>query len=518
MNGIPLRKLAVACVLTLSGAVPLAAQQDKSGEPGLYSHTIEGETYLQKGVQSLDLPRGQSGFAGDYKLQELDVIPAIIANDTSLPPGLAGRLRGCGFYAGSRPPLGDQPLQSDFERFDRRILDEIDRFLEQGYPSASVLMHAASTGVSVDRALYAAVQSQPDQIDELYMAALELMAFLPGWACTAGADTGMYDSLYNVNDLPDSRMVRDVAQRYFEGRARLAQFPDWPNDEFHMLASADELLDLLSQLESEYWYRPGPSQEGPGANPRGAVLIALYPEAGNGEQEEGQNTDDQGFDGRVVIDTTAEQIRKWKEAGRDRIPVIFFYNFEYQRHISDYDEDVTLEQIMESFFEDGEELTPVPLFTVGDYHLNVPADELEALFDLPDSDDIDPARYQALEDDLAANGFSRKPVMVSLLRSASYRKLAESDRVRVAIDRGVEQFPVALFYHRLNREPCGAPAICFENLCDALVCAGADPNSCLDPAAAGAIQRSFEVPQGGGGGSQPQSDSPPPPPPPASPS
>ena len=42
-------------------------------------------------------------------------------------------------------------------------------------------------------------------------AALELMAFLPGWTCTTGADQGRYSTVYNVNDLPDERLVSDVA-------------------------------------------------------------------------------------------------------------------------------------------------------------------------------------------------------------------------------------------------------------------------------------------------------------------
>ncbi|MFZ0487811.1 MAG: hypothetical protein WAL83_12500, partial [Arenicellales bacterium] len=193
MNRIPLRKVAVACALALSGAAPVAAQQGANVPPGLYSETIKHDTYLQKGSQSINLPQGQAGFADKSDVKRLDVIPDFLTNDRTLAPGLADNLRGCGIYEGASPALSDLPLQSDFERYDRQILNEIDRFLIEGYPPASVLMHAASMGVPIDRVLYAAVRSQPTRTDELYKTALQLMAFLPGWTCAGNVDRGQYD-------------------------------------------------------------------------------------------------------------------------------------------------------------------------------------------------------------------------------------------------------------------------------------------------------------------------------------
>lgn len=505
MNGIPLRQVAAGCVLALTGIVSATAQQGADVPAGLYTQTIQNETYLQRGAQSVDVPAGTAAFADEQQLEQLDVIPDFLANDRTPAPGFSDNLRACGVYDDSALPLSDQPLQSDFERFDRRILDEIDQFLTDGYPPASVLMHAASMGIPIDRAVYAAVRSQPQRADELYTTALELMGFLPGWTCTAGVDRGLYDPVYDVNDLPEPRLVREVAQRYFQDSSRLAQFPDWPNDEFHMLASADELLELASEAGTEYWYRPGPPLAAPGAHPRETVLVGLYPD-----------TD------QIVMDTTAERIRQWREQDRERIPVTFFYNYDYQRPVSRFDEDATLEDVMASFFGAGNELTPVPLWTTGDHHLEVSGEELEELFELPAADDIEPGRYRALADDFTATGFGNKPVLVTLLRSGRYSRLAEPDRVRVALDQGVESFPVAVFYHRLDQEACGAPALCFDRLCDALVCAGGDPNVCLDPDAAGAVsERSFNAPGGGGAPppeDEPPPEDPPPPPPPASPS
>ncbi len=494
MTGIPLRLVAPACLVALAVSAPSAAQQSTEVAPGLYSQTIQNETYLQQGSRTVDVPEGKAAFADGEQLEQLDVIPDFLANDRTPAPDLTSNLFSCGIYEGSAPARSDQPLQSDFERFDRIIVDEIDQFLEAGYPPASVLIHASSMGIAIDRAMYAAVRSQPQRADELYMTALELMGFLPGWTCTTGVDRGQYDPVYDVNALPEERLVQDVADRYFQDRSRLEPFPDWPNDEFHMLASTAELLDLLSRIEPGYWYRPGA-----GRNERQGVLIGLYPD-----------TDE------IIINTTAERIRQWRDEGMERIPVTFFFNLDYQRPVSRFGNDLTLQDITDSFFEGGDELTPVPLWTEGDHHLEVSGEELEELFELPETNDIDPQRYQALRDDLAVNGFDEKPVLVTLLRSGSYSRISEADRVRVALDRGTESFPVALFYHRLDREACGAPALCFDRICDALVCAGGDPNVCLDPAAAGAVRESStNVPPGGGGGIPPP---PPPPPPPASPS
>lgn len=505
MNGIPLRKVAVACALALSGVVPVAAQQSSNPPPGLYGETIKHDTYLQKGSKTVNLPQGQAGYANNTQLKKLDVIPSFMTNDRTLAPGLADDLASCGVYRGIAPAVSNVPLQSDFERYDRLILDQVDKFLSGGYPPASVLWHAASMGIPMDQVMYDAVKSDPQDTQQLYTVALQLMAYLPGWTCTGDLDRGRYDPVYTVNDLPNQRRVVDVADRYFKNRARLADFPDWPHDEFNMLASTDELLHLLSQSKKHrFWYRPGPSEHGPGANPRNYVLISLYPD-----------------NKTIVIDTPEERIRKWKDEGKKRIPVTFFYNFKYQRPISRFGKDATLKEIMNAFFDKGQELTPVPLFTVGDYHLMVSADELKKLFDIPKDNQIDPKRYKALAHDLATNGFAKRPVLVTLLRSGHYSRLAEADRVRVALDKGFTQFPVAIFYHRVDRQACGAPATCFDKLCNALVCAGGDPNVCLSATAAGAVRESaFVAPTGGGGGGSPPPPSPPPPPPPppASPS
>lgn len=501
------RKTTIACAIALGGNSTVLAQSvsNNSVIPGVYTQTIEHTIVLEKDGGELELSEGQSGFADNQQLTQLKEIPEFLSDDWIPPPAGLTSFRGCGAFSGENAlTSANQPLQSDFQRFDRKVLNQIDSFVQSGYPPASVLMHAVSMGIPMERALYAAVQSAPVRADELYRVATELMSFLPGWVCSANLNDEQYNPVYDINDLPSQRRIRDVADRYFDDKAMLARFPDWPKKEFHMLASIDELIDLVEREDIEYWYRPGPVQsETPGGNPRDSVLIALY--------LKGQ---------KVVIDTSMQQLQSWKQEGRDRVPVTFFYNFKYQRPISQFGNDVSLQDIENVFFDDGIELTPVPLWTVGDHHLQVTADELEELFDIPEKQEIDPDHYQLLLDELNKNGFSKKPVLVTLLRSGRYKRLSQPDRIRVAMDQGYSEFPTTLFYHRLERQACGAPAICFDQLCGAVACgvlngSGSTTGSGFEfipqvcqPAA---VQVGL-VP--GGGGTPPPPIIPPPPPPP----
>ncbi|MBS1269061.1 MAG: hypothetical protein MAG794_00003 [Gammaproteobacteria bacterium] len=123
MNLIHLRKVAVGCALALSGAPLPAAEQGAGAPPGVYAHTTESETYLQKVSQTSDAPKGQAGLADNDETTNLDVIPSLTTNDRTPTPGISENLLGCGILPGSSVPLSDQPLQSDFARFDRQMLD-----------------------------------------------------------------------------------------------------------------------------------------------------------------------------------------------------------------------------------------------------------------------------------------------------------------------------------------------------------------------------------------------------------
>ena len=68
-------------------------------------------------------------------------------------------------------PTGSSTLQSPYKHLDWLGLNEIVYFLNSGYPPETVLLHAVSQGMTIDRALYAAINSDPALADEFYFAA-----------------------------------------------------------------------------------------------------------------------------------------------------------------------------------------------------------------------------------------------------------------------------------------------------------------------------------------------------------
>ena len=49
---------------------------------------------------------------------------------------------------------------------------------------------------------------------------------------------------------------------------------------------------------------------------------------------------------------------------------------------------------------------------------------------------------------------------------------AEPERVRAAMELGMGDIPVVLFYHNMNRQSCSAPTNCFEQINNAMACSG----------------------------------------------
>jgi hypothetical protein len=403
---------------------------------------------------------------------------------------------GCGAFTPYQmvARAGDGDVSGDWLEFQYSAQKEIKYFFDQGYPPTSVLLHAVSTGLTLDRSLYLAIQADSSRAREFYSLALSMASSLPGWACGAGEVGGDYSPTYDVNDLPPQRTVAAVAERFFASNSRLAPFPPWPDGDFHMLAQVDELLELATD---QYWYRPGPPQTAAGAHPRTAVLIALY-----------------RHDKSVVLDTTRSELERRKRAGIKRVPVVFYYNQQDQRPVGQLADDANLEVVLDKFFQQGIQLTPVPMWDVGDHHLMVDAGELTEIFDIPDQTAIPQARLARLNMEMQNAPFQNRPVMITLLRDGNYRRLAEPDRIRIAMDVGIQRFPVVFFYHGIERLACSAPASCIQRLCAAVTCAGGDRGVCEtqpDPVPA-------MVPVGGGGGFQEEIPPPPPPPQPPSPS
>jgi hypothetical protein len=428
--------------------------QPETLAPGVYVTAIEKTVTLENSGGSLVLGPGgaRSGFADSSRLTCLEQVPNFL--NITPAPGRVGATAGCGVFIGGDTvalPTGASTVQNPYKSLDLLGLNEIVYFLQSGYPPETVLLHAVSQGMTIDRALYAAINTDPGRADEFYWAAVDLMPNLPGWVCPASFDSHAYSPIYDVNDLPEGRTVAEVANRYFKDNARMSPFPDWTVGEFNMLADVDELIGLAG---GGSWYAAGPSQASAGTNPRDNILVSLY------KRDKG-----------ILVDADAAKLQALKQSGKTRVPVTFYYNQKNQLPVSAFGSDVTLQELLNEFFNAGNEITMVPLWQVGDYHLNVPASELVDIFNIAERQDIDPARYQEALSELRQDGFSKSPALITLLRTDNFKTIAEPERVRAAIELGMNDVPVVLFYHSMNRQSCSAPTNCFSQINKAWSCA-----------------------------------------------
>ncbi len=468
---------AVALLSGLTGALSstqalaqACADQPAGIPPGVYASALQKEISLSKGSDSISMGPGYTGFADEPRLTCLDETPEFIRRDPlPSPGGFAADAGACGFGGGGggSPDFG---LSSEWPRMERRFADEIENFVSSGYPTNSIIMHAVAAGLTMDKTLYLMTRADSDRAAEFFNAAFALEASLPGWSCSAGTPGrgGAFSQYYGVNDLPPKRTVAEVARRYFEESLIMEPFPDWFSGDFHMLAYTDELVDLA---QDGYWYQNPGRTASEGSQLVRPILVSLY-----GETEE------------IVLDISADELRAFQARGVERLPVVFYFNKDYQRPVTDIRNDQDLAGLIDSFENDGAELTPVPLLGSGDYHVHVTADEMEELFEIPDREDIDPVRYQELVSRLQADGFGKGPAVVTLYSGGNSRWLDDAERIRAAIDLGMEEVPVALLYHRLQRMPCGSSTSCVRRICDAVVCAGGAPTACLEPPAAGGVR------------------------------
>jgi hypothetical protein len=265
----------------------------------------------------------------------------------------------------------------------------------------------------------------------------------------------------------------------------MTPFPEWQAGGAHMNASTQELADLV---KDEWWYRPGATQDAG----RSQVFVSLYSD--NKE---------------IVIDSGINRIRDAIQKGAATTPVVFIYNGPDQRPVSRYGAKPRLQDVANDYFSSGNELTPVPLWEGGDHHLMTPIEDLKTIFNPPAKKDIPAERYQALTKELS--GGIKKPFLLTLLGTGcGCAYIDDPARLTAASDLGIKEAPVVLFYHGLDRLPCGAPANCQDRVCDAIVAAGGSSSACSP---GGQVPGQFS-------GRQPTSTVPfvpPPPPPPPSP-
>lgn len=343
---------------------------------------------------------------------------------------------------------------------DRQAYDEFARLFNLGYPPATVMMHAISTGMSINDILYIAVKSDPDRSREFFDTAESLLPSLPGWVCQADSGRDRYTTEVDLSELDGNPSIRQIADLFIDEDRRVVPFPDWSGGQVHMEASVDELAGLVTDQQ---WYVPGADDGTPRTAPNRPVFVSVYKHSGE-----------------IVVDSGFERIRLAQQQGGETLPVVLVYNDTRQRPVSSFDPEVTIGELANEFFGEGIELTAVPEWRVGDHHKSVTVEELREVVDVPERDDIPAARWDSVAREIRANGLKmQEPLLVTLIRSGRGRAwVNDPAAVAVAEDLGVEELPVVLFYHRLDRRACGQPSSCSEQLCEAAGAAGAPADIC----------------------------------------
>ena len=329
--------------------------------------------------------------------------------------------------------------------------------------------------------------------DEEGMRRIEKLPEALDWPCSGTVAMGRKFATYALSDLPEENRAAEIARRYFEIPEVIEPIPNWIDGEYHGTFSVDELLQFSSP---EYWYHVNPNQDYLHPKRPTALLVSMYV---------GITT--------AIVDNNAFDILR-ELHGDDAIPVTFVFNDSNTVPVSYFGDNVSLEEVFRAFQERGIKLADPPMWWLGDYHLTPTIEEFEKFFDIPPLEDIPLANQDTLSEDLATHGFTRKPIIVSVLGEAGVMTIDQPRRVRMAAEMGISRIPTVMNFVEMDSivARCGpgtpigfgATAISGESTPEpgATVPAGAPP------------------PPGPVGGSPraPRSLEPAPPPPPASPS
>ena len=337
---------------------------------------------------------------------------------------------------------------------DPTTFNEFKGYYDAGYPPASIMLQGISLGMSIEDVVYLAVKADPGRGREFYDTAVNLLPSLPGWACRTGSVPDRYAGFYTLDQLGTQNSIISVANAWFDNNRQLTPFPDWKQGRAHMNASVSELASLLNG--QKFWYRSG------GAH-ASSLFVSLYKDSNE-----------------VVIDGGVEAIRRAQQAGEATLPVVIVYNQGHQRPLSRYSPDVTVSEIAHDFFENRVEITPVPEWKEGDFHLSANIGELQSLLHASNGKEISPGEMAAAEQKIKNNaGMVKDPLLLTLLRTGG--GTAWIDRpatLEAAESMGISKVPVTLFYEDIDRQACGVPSSCRELICDAAIAAGGMPQMC----------------------------------------
>jgi hypothetical protein len=245
------------------------------------------------------------------------------------------------------------------------------------------------------------------------------------WPCSAQAAQSRMFNTYTIDELTDENKIREILTRYFSVPEVLAPIPNWIDGEYNAVFDYTELLQYVS---SDFWYYPNPIR--PFMDPKRprSLLVSLFV---------GIN--------KVVIDNFAiEPLRE--ELGSDKIPVTFVFNDSNVVPVSYFGPNVSLEEVRKAFFERGIKLADVPVWWLGDYHLQATIEEYEKFFDIPLLEDISPEKQQAIRAELEGEGFMRKPFIVTVMTDSQSMFIDQPERLRVAASMGIKKMPVVFSF------------------------------------------------------------------------
>ncbi len=338
--------------------------------------------------------------------------------------------------------------RDDHTRLDieRATFDEFKRFYDAGYPPASVMLQGASLGMSLEDMVYLAVMSDPDRAAEFYTTAVDLMPSLPGWVCRTGNVSDRYANYFTTEQLGSPASIRAIADEWFDNARVLAPFPDWKQNRAHVNASVSELASLADA--SKYWYKPGGDRGSP-------IFVSLY------------------RDIREIVVGGVDALRAAQQSGRSSVPAVVVYNHSFQRPLSRYGAEASVTEIANEFFDKRIEITAVPAWEAGDFHMQASVADLMALVNTK----VNRGARQdksTIERKISENGgVVTAPLLVTLLRTGTGQVWIDSPAtLEVANSMGVSEVPVTLFYQDIDRQPCGAPSACEAQICGAAKAAG----------------------------------------------
>jgi hypothetical protein len=249
-------------------------------------------------------------------------------------------------------------------------------------------------------------------------------AFLD-WPCATDAAQSRMFNTYGVEDLSQDNKMKEIVERYFQVPEVLAPIPNWIDGEYHAVFNFNDIIQFSSP---EYWYSPDPNRPILSAKRPRSLLIALFV---------GTN--------QVVVDNNMIDALR-QELGSDEIPVTFMFNDSNTVPISYFGSNVSLEEVSKAFSERGIKVADVPMWWLGDFALMPTIEEFETFFDIPALEDINPDKQADLRADLEVHGFTRKPILVTLMSESGTMAVDQPARVRVAASMGHKHIPTSLVF------------------------------------------------------------------------